>query len=241
MSRSRPTGTGRRLCVLLLGFLVTYCTCLSSTPAEAGMLADTNHALTYTGPPTFNGTPWKGSVATARGTVEFAVFKPNKFADFLSENGIDPSEDPTDPSKGFIYAYQLLNPVGDITYLSIGETVNHDPSHVADMYPPSFYNPPGGNEQSPSGPVVPKDNGTSWNWSFQDPVSQSSGESSAILYFQAPLLPEWDHVTLYAGSPIFSAGANFSVPSISVIPEPSAVGLALVAAAGLLFRRRLRP
>jgi hypothetical protein len=201
--------------------------------ASAGMLNDTSSALTH------NSIVWKGAVSIPAGTFEYAVFGPGKFDDFLAEALIDPSLDPTNPNL-LTYAYQLIDVPSNasVSFISVGETVNHDPAHDGNVvdYPPLWFNPPGGSEQDPQ---LANDIGTSWAWSFGSTTDTkiTSGEVSSILYFQTDMAPEYDQVS--ASAP-FGINSN-SVASISAdrfVPEPTTACFAAFALCWLLLLRR---
>jgi hypothetical protein len=212
---------------LHIGYIAVFCgVCAVSVPAHAGMLASTSNALTY------NATEWKGSDTIATGTIEYAVFGPGKFGDFMSEYSIG-GADPTDPSL-LTYAYQLIDVPSDasVSVLTVGEFINHEASHVAGLYPALWLNT-GSPQQSP---VAGADQGTSWAWFF-NPDRITDGETSAILYFQSDKLPEYDNASASAPN---GGTASPTIASIGAtttgggIPEPGSLTLLLLGVFSLL-------
>jgi hypothetical protein len=204
--------------------------------------AATNNALVH--PSVWGGLPVVGSTNLPAGRLEYAVFRTSHFDDFLSDLGINPALDPTvdGPGKGLTYAYQLVDPVNNasVSVITVGETVNHDPAHngvnnTSGDYTPTWWDPPGGLDQIP---FSANDAGTSWAWNFLGANKITTGETSAILFFQTTLLPELDQASAAQPSGI-QPNLVASIGRVYV-PEPTAMCLAAIAVSGLLLGRRSR-
>jgi len=232
-------------CVALVVVLGLLC---CQSVVQAGALASTPYAYDDDLGPGVGGA-WLGSVAynrttltnTIQGTLEYAVFAPGQFQNFLIDTLGGPP--PFDPAPGeVVYAYQLIDVTAatpGVSNISVGLDVIDIPGTVS---PPSFAPTGAGNEQAPS---LGEYNGTSMVWRFMDNPATggvderiNTGEQSPILIFSSAYLPELDNLTInsgIAGTPSYydsvpSIGSNLS----QGVPEPSSVALLLIGCASLI-------
>jgi len=217
------------LCIALIGV---------AGNAQAGALMDTANAFDDGNGPTSGA--WKDSVSYSGGvgfsaTLEYAVFGPGKFADFLSENSIAYA-DPTDPTH-LVYAYQIeyLAGFGSISASTValdGDETIGIVGNIPKGLVGADADPASGNNQG----------GTSIAWNFVDgstALFTSPPKTSTILFFTSPQIPELDTASLFnIGGP---APQMVASPSNQFIPEPASLTLLLVGGAsvlGLMRRRR---
>ena len=174
--------------------------------------------------------------------VDFAVFAPGDFQDFLD----DPDDNPitinpisySDPSGGteVVYAFQIFN--GDsnpyLTNITAGIDASDPVNNVAWIT--------GTGMRTPSGNTFP---GTSIRWNFATSATRiNDNQSSLILLYTSPRLPEWDHGQTGTGiSSGLSAGRpDFPSPGPVDAPEPGTFALGflglMVLGLAKYFRRR---
>jgi hypothetical protein len=231
------------------------------------MLNSTSHALVAnaaTGPiPDWGLNPVKGVITTPRGDIEYAVFGPGKFGQFLADNGIGAADPNPIGSGQLLYAYQIINvpaapsTMNTLSKITVGDCKNNGCLgtpiiHNAATYAPSHINPgvaTATNEQDPNHSTpsdIEYDAGQSFVWNFSSSTNgQIQGaapfdEDSSILYYVAPYLPEKENVTIYRTGTTFSSGPDIAGIGPTFIPEPSTMCLVVLAAIGLLPARRSR-
>lgn len=227
------------ICVAILSCLAL----VAFVPAaQATTLATTGHALNDGNGP--SGGIWQGSQnyagagffgGTLQGTVEFAVFAPNNFQNFLNENGITFADPAT---SEYIYAYQITSVGGTndvtnftvglqadeaagssgVTFVPVGNYGAYAPAPVQD--PAITGGGPGGNFSS------------AWSHLPGLPAGQASG----ILFYSSPEVPELGFSTMAAGTA--SQQIALSLPNPQAIPEPATIALAVFSASCLFIRRR---
>jgi hypothetical protein len=221
------------------------------------MLLGTAHARISEPSSEWGGAPTKGSVVVGdKGTVEYAVFGPGRFGDFLAENGIVAADPNPMGSGNLLYAYQIIDVPNamNLTKITVGDVINNVgfANHSPNTYIPTWLNPGAAtaiSEQDANHSVpalAATDVGNSWVWNFGTSTAQAGAiqgsvpENSAILYFVAPYLPEKESTTLYSGN--LNSSMIFGVASIGpqLVPEPTGVCLAVFAACGLVVARRRR-
>ena len=154
-------------------------------------------------------------------SVEYAVFAPGVFDDFLLAEGAVGEADPSD----YVYAYQFSVVSATGNGSAIGLTVG---THTDSLVSGPFSVAVAGTDVAPSGGT---NAATSVRW---DVPAMTSG-TTEILYFTSPDGPQFDNLTV-AGDPGF-VGASFPGLAFSPIPmpEPSSVVLALLAMSSLGF------
>jgi hypothetical protein len=211
-----------------------------ATPGFAGPLSLTDLAYNDGFGPASGA--WKGTATFSGGlgfsaTVDYAVFAPGTFGDFLTEQGIG-FADPTDQSQ-LVYAYQVnynAASFGAISSNTVGldgdETIGMVGSIPKALVAGANYDPSNGANQ-----------GTSVGWDyFSGSTAIFSGppKKSTILFFTSPDVPEYDYASLlHLGGPAPQLVASPSnVPY--VVPEPACLTLLLIGSiSGIqLIRRR---
>ena len=219
---------------LVLGLAAT----LGLPQASAGPLATTNFALNDGFGP--DAGRWHGSVAivgaafgdTLVAQVDWAAFHHGKFQLYLDSQAIAQA----DPSAAgeVVYVYQISSVTSaspGIDTLTVGVDSGDGRGSVL---PPSFV-PTGLPASKP--PTSGGDNATSMAWFFNGGEIQI-GETSDLLVFTSPFLPEYDFLQVNSGL----AGPAVSPLVASIgdrrVPEPSSLALGLVASLGLLSRAR---
>jgi hypothetical protein len=214
-------------------------TALAAPLAVAGPLALTPFALNDGFGPVAGA--WRGSVNiigaafgdTVNAEVDWAAFYPGQFQQYLNSQGIAQVA-PGGPNE-VAYVYQISS-VTSATPGIDSLTVGVDAADVrGSVLPPAFVLTGAGTEKSPTGGG---DNNTSMAWYFSG-SSFLPGNTSSLLVFTSPYLPEFDFLQVNSGL----AGAPVSplVASIGTrpIPEPSslaAIGFAVL----MLFGRSKR-
>lgn len=234
-----------RTCHIRLSLLLALgLTCAwGSLQATAGPLATTNFALNDGFGP--DAGRWHGSVLIAGAAfgdvviaeVDWAVFAQGNFQLYLNSQGIAQ----TDPSAAgeTVYVYQIAavtQATPGIDTLTVGIDAADGRGTVL---APSFV--PTGLAGSKS-PTSGGDNTTSMAWFFNG-SELVAGETSDLLVFTSPYLPEFDFIQVNSGlggapvSPLTASPGSRRGP----IPEPSSLALGVLTALGLCRRtRRLR-
>ena len=207
----------------------------SSGTASASTLATTAYALG----------PWQGSHSyVAAGvlsqnldaTVEFAVFAPGDFQDFLStENNIN-FVDPA-PSE-FIYAYQITpitEATAGISIFTVGLNSNESTGIEGVSFIPMGTNH-GGYSPLPAADPLLVGGGPgvsdSSQWNFAGSIG--TGQASGILFYSSPQGPEFGFSQVTAGTATTQQANSLPNP----VPEPATLVLGLAAVLGLMARRR---
>jgi hypothetical protein len=170
--------------------------------------------------------------------VEYAVYAPGAFA------GSTDLGNPADPSDGtqYVFAYQVFSEqVGNrpVEQLSVGfldlppegDGIDDDeqPQNIGfvdgfaspDADPVAAFNQPG---------LVIE----AANWQFPSGLQPGTVDRSDILIYTSPFGPEWDRGSVVGGG----LGNSQRLPS--PVPEPTVIGLALLAGACLLLCQRVR-
>lgn len=226
---------------LALWASVCFVAALSFTVApisDAGTLATTNLAFNDGNGP--DGGIWRGSVTIdvdpvapgtiedeVEATVEYAVFPPGRFQQYLDDNGLAGS----DPSPlNAIYAYQITSVAAaspGVSSLSVGYDlgdISNDVTFVA---------------TGVAGEVSPTTSAnqlTSAFWSFDSPLDV--GDVSSILVIASPSEPELDTVQVSSGlaspnpSPLV-ASITDDIGQFKEVPEPSSALIVLFAGISL--------
>lgn len=218
---------------LLGGMALAWC----ASGAIAGSLATTNFALNDGFGP--DAGRWHGSVAVAGAAfgdtlvaeVDWAVFHHGQFQLYLNSEGIA-QVDPSVPGE-VVYVYQIAS----ITSASPGVdtlTVGLDAGDVrGSVSAPSFV---ATGAASAKAPVSGGDTTTSMAWFFNGNEPQV-GDTTDLLIFTSPFLPEYDFLQVNSGL----AGPPVSPLVASIgdrpVPEPATALLATLCV-GLLSRRR---
>ena len=160
--------------------------------------------------------------------IEYAVFAPGMFVDFLLAEGAVGAADPA----GYVYAYQFSVVSSTSGGAALGLTVGtHTSSEVFGPFSVAL----AGTEVAP---IRGTNAGTSIRW---DVDAMTSG-TTEILYFTSSIEPQFDNLTVF-GDP-GPVGASF--PGLAfgplAIPEPGSAVLALLGCLSLtiLTRRRQR-
>lgn len=225
----------------LLGIFIVSIAVVFATgpyPAQASSLLTTGQA--------FGG--WQGTQHytgallsdTLDADVEYAVFAPGKFQNFLDENSIVYN----DPTAGgeYIYAYQIVNidpNTTPVTTFTVGMNGNESPGNTGVTYVPAAtdygtypYQPTQDPGATGGGPGV----STSAVWPTATGSPYTPGEVSAILFYSSPQVPELGLSTVLAGF-----AGEFPLNSMpNPVPEPATLFLGLAAGIGLAMRRRSR-
>lgn len=227
MTRTRSSSLLR-----CMGSLSVAAMAITSAVAVAGPLATTPLAFNDGNGP--DGGLWRGSVDISGGptlgdefsaTVDFAVFPPGRFGQYLTDNGFA-GADPM-PTNA-IYAYQISS-VASATP-GIGQlSVGFDAGDLANLAAAVATGVPG--EVSPTMSDL---QATSGFWSFSnDPIE--AGEVSALLVIASPSEPELD--TIQITSSLAVPNSVVMVPSLTdnigrfnEVPEPTAATLLAVIA-----------
>jgi hypothetical protein len=208
---------------------------VGGSQALAATLATTNLAFNDGNGP--DGGIWRGSVTVdvdpvspgtiddeVEATVEYAVFPPGRFQQYLDDNGLG-GTDP-DPLNA-IYAYQITSVTAAVPGLS-GLSVGFDVGDTANDV--TFVATGVAGEVSPT---TSANNITSAFWSFGTPLEP--GDLSSILAIVSPSEPELDTMQLQSGlaspnpSPLV-ASITDNAGTFTEIPEPASA----VLVAGLL-------
>jgi hypothetical protein len=211
---------------------------LGLRPVQAGPLATTPFALNDGFGP--DAGTWHGTVAiagaafgdTVSAQVDWAAFHHGDFQLYLNSQGIAQ----VDPSAvgEIVYVYQITTVTSaspGIDALTVGLDASDGRGVVS---APSFV--PTGAAMSKA-PASGGDNTSSMAWFFNG-TELHVGDSSALLLFTSPFLPEFDFMQVnsgLAGPPVSPLVAS---PSDRAVPEPATAALGLCAALGLLLRRQ---
>jgi hypothetical protein len=200
----------------------------------AGPLATTNFAYDNGAGPDLG--IWRGTAPIAgvalgdsvAAQVDWAVFSPGGFQSYLNSQAIAQ----TDPSGAneLIYVYQISSVTAatpGIDTLTVGIDPPDDRGSVS---APAFVLTGAASEQSPTGGG---DNTTSMAWFFNGTELQV-GDTSSLLVFTSPNVPEFDFLAVNSG---LAGPANFPLvgsPSdlLFEIPEPTSC---LLTAFGLVM------
>ncbi len=211
---------------------------LGTSPASAGPLATTNFALNDGFGP--DAGRWHGSVLvsgaafgdTLIAEVDWAAFHHGDFQLYLNSQGIA-QVDPSAPGE-VVYAYQIATVTTaspGIDTLSVGVDATDGRGTVS---APSFVPTGAGTAKAPTGGG---DSTTSMAWFFAG-AELHPGDTSDLLIFTSPFLPEFGFLQVNSGL----AGPPVSPLVASIgdrpVPEPSSLALGLLACLGLRFRAR---
>lgn len=231
---------GRACGPCLLGLSLAALLVSAASQVQAGPLATTPLAFNDGNGP--DGGIWRGSFTATGGptigneftaTIDYAVFPPGRFQQYLTDNGFLGS-DPSGVGDA-VYAYQVSSVTSatpGIGQLSVGLDTGDLLSSIGSVV---------GN----AGEVTPTTSAnqiTSAFWSFSgSPLT--GGDVSEILVITSPSEPELDTLQLTSG--VASPNATYLVPSLTdsigtfrEIPEPATASLLAVLATGLLPSRR---
>ncbi len=224
----------RPACWLVPAFVFSLLVLCSPT-VFGGILVDTGLAYDDGGGPwqdsqqAINTTPiFISPPSSLEVSVEYAVFAPDVFDDFLLAEGAVGEADPSD----YVYAYQFSVVSATGNGSAIGLTVG---THTDSLVSGPFSVALADTDVAPSGGT---NAATSVRW---DVPAMTSG-TTEILYFTSPDGPQFDNLTV-AGDPGF-VGASFPGLAFSPIPnaaapEPSSICLITMAGVALaLYRRR---
>jgi hypothetical protein len=208
--------------------------------ASAGPLATTNFALNNGAGP--DAGFWRGTALvagaalgdTVTASVDWAAFPPGGLQDYLDGQGIA-QVDPSGPNE-VAYVYQITAVTAATP--GIGAlTVGLDPPDTRGIVLAPTSVPTGGaNESTPTGGG---DNNTSMAWFFTGAQRLQVGDTTGLLVFTSPNVPEFDYLQVSSGlagpvvSPLVGSPSN-----LLFVPEPSALFLALVCGLGLIGTRR---
>jgi hypothetical protein len=233
---SRRASQVRRSAYSILAVLGTLSLCAQ---ASAASLSTTNFALNDGFGP--DGGYWRGSASLAgsaatdslSAVVQWAAFPPGQFQLFLNGESIA-QVDPSGPNE-ITYVYQVTSvrlAVPGIDTVTVGV----DPADArGSVSAPAFLHTGDANERSPASGG---DNTTSMAWFFNG-NEILSGETSSLLVFTSPNVPEFDFLQINSGlaGPVVSP--LVASPSDRPIPEPASIILFLVCSAASLGRRKL--
>ena len=226
--------------VVCLSFLLG----VGLSQAAAGPLAVTNFALNNGAGP--DSGIWHGTVSlsgaafgdTLVAEVDWAVFPVGGFQAYLNSQAIA-QVDPSAPNE-FTYVYQITsvasaNPGVDVLTVGI-DAIDTRGSLTA----PTFVLTGAANEKSPTSGG---DNSTSMAWFFGG-TELDPGDSSSLLVFTSPNIPEYDFLTVASGLASQAVPPLVASPSSILgnpnIPEPSTLFLAVACVLPLLAGRRSR-
>ena len=221
---------------LLLGF--------GLSPVAAGPLAVTNFAFNNGAGP--DGGIWRGTASlvgaafgdTLVAEVDWAVFPVGGFQSYLNSQSIaqvDPSA-----ANEFTYVYQIhsvTNANPGVDALTVGiDAIDARGSLAA----PTFVLTGGANEKSPASGG---DNNTSMAWFFGG-TELHPGDSSSLLLFTSPNIPEFDFLTVVSGLASQVVPPLVASPSAILgdpnVPEPSTLLLVFACVLPFLAGRRSR-
>lgn len=219
---------------LILGSAAT----LGPSHAIAGPLATTNFALNDGFGP--DAGRWRGAVSIAGAAfgdtvvadIDWAVFQHGDFQLYLNSQGIAQA----DPSVAgeVVYVYQISSVTSALPGIDT-LTVGVDPGDGRGTISAPSFVPTGLPTSKP--PTGGGDNTTSMAWFF-DGSELLMGDSSDLLVFTSPFLPEFDFLQVNSGL----AGPVVSPLVASIgdrpVPEPSSLVLGLLASLGLFSRTR---
>jgi hypothetical protein len=212
--------------------------------ASAGPLSLTGFAFNNGAGPA--GGAWRGTASvvgaalgdTLAAEVDWAVFPVGGFQSYLNSQSIaqvDPSA-----ANEFTYVYQISSVTSatpGIGALTVGIDVIDTRGSLA---APTFVLTGAANEKLPTGGG---DNNTSMAWFFPG-KELHAGDSSSLLVFTSPNIPEYDFLTVMSGlasQPIPPlVGSPSSIVGDPNVPEPSALILALACGLPFLSKRRSR-
>jgi hypothetical protein len=233
---------------LAMSFVAMLVVACCTSVGFAGMLASTPLAFDD------GDTVWQGTLPinvttgmdTLRGKIEYAVFAPGDFSQFLEDNSItEPAWVPDAASNELMYAYQLL---GDAALNGIDAavpgvsifTVGLDPSDVRGSVAPNIVSTGATNMRLPT---AWSDNTGSMVWTYTSPNYLVTGKISPLMVFSSQYLPEWDATTTTSRFAYFNGGPT-AVPSIGnvlhIVPEPASLTMLFVGAIALLFGGRCK-
>ena len=220
--------------------VATACLALTlvASQASAAALATTPRALNDGFGP--DAGTWHGSVAVAGAAfgdtitaeVDWAAFLYPNFQLYLNDQGIAQA-DPSAPGE-VAYVYQIVSVTSatpGIDTLTVGLDAGDGRGTVS---APAFV-PTGA--ATAKAPTAGGDIGTSMAWFFAG-TELHVGDTSNLLVFTSPFLPEFDFLQAnsgLAGPPVSPLVAS---PRDRPVPEPAAGALALLASLGLLRRSR---
>lgn len=212
--------------------------------AAAGPLAVTNFALNNGAGP--DAGRWRGTVAIAGAAfgdtvvaeVDWAVFPVGGFQGYLNSQAIA-QVDPSAPNE-FTYVYQITTVTSatpGIDVLTVGiDAIDARGSLTA----PTFVPTGAATEKSPTSGG---DNNTSMAWFFGG-TELDPGDSSSLLVFTSPNIPEYDFLTVASGLGAPAVPPLVASPSAILgdpnVPEPSTLLLAVACGLPFLSGRRSR-
>jgi hypothetical protein len=220
--------------------MMCWATILGLSNVIAGPLATTNFALNNGAGPDLG--YWRGTALvvgaalgdTVTATVDWAAFPPGGLQDYLDGEGIA-QVDPSGPAE-VAYVYQITSVTAatpGIGALTVGLDA---PDARGIVLAPSSLPTGGASESTPTGGG---DNTTSMAWFFTGAQRLLVGDTSGLLIFSSPNVPEFDFLQVSSGlagpvvSPLVASPSN-----LLFIPEPSALVLGLVCCLGLIGARR---
>jgi hypothetical protein len=202
-----------------------------AVPASAGVLETGTGAM----PGWFGETTITDGGMYFSAGVEFAVYMPGVF-DTVFGSGADPSG-----GTEVVYAYQFFNYTpasgAPLVKVTVGLDAN-EPFTGSPLANVGFLAGTGTFSPSPTSGALAADL-FSVRWDFLSPNMITVGQSSDILIYTCPTLPEWGNVAAQNAyglqQTVLGSVPN---PSLSYVPEPGT--LALLAIGGLAALRRRR-
>lgn len=213
------------------------------TPVYAGPLGTTIRALNDGFGP--DAGRWHGSLVlfddalgdTLFAEVDWAVFaRPDsgigKFQQFLNDEGI-PQVDPSGPGD-LIYVYQITSVVRTLPGIDALMVALDATDGRGAVSAPAFLPTSSATERAPVGGG---DNATFMSWLFGPGLVH--GETSPLLIFTSPFLPEFDFLTLQSGQAM--AQGLVGSPSdrrLAEVPEPGTMSLLVAGGIAISGRRR---